>query len=252
MKFRTEPKKCPALVGFTIKGEARLIYCGQWSCEHCRKIISRKWAIRVKTHLQADKDYTGDTWYMLTLTLGSGYKDVFKAFKGLRKLWNRLRMHINRETGSHWQYCAFVEGQPHRDNMPHFHVIMNIAPHGVYGKRGTITKHATHTFAHKLGWGYEADMKAVEGDKASWYVSKYTSKGAGTVPKGFRRVRTSRGWAKLPKDPARMLIVRAKTEQIQDYILRVADITGREMDDLYEAWEIAQERLLDAQAGHID
>lgn len=247
MKFRKQ-EKCPALVGFSIKGEAKLIRCGKWSCPKCRKHIARKWAMRVKIHITDDKAYTGNTWYFLTVTLGRGEKDVYAAYKKLKKLWNRLRMHINRETGKVWQYCAFVEGQPKRDNMPHFHIILNYAPRGCYGKRGKITEHATHDWAWKMGWGYEAKIEPVESDRAAWYVSKYTSKGGVTVPKGFRRVRTSKRWTRLPKDPARYLIVQAKDENLTAYFDRVNCMTGVEMEELHERWEIAQERLEDEQS----
>jgi len=154
-----EKRKCPVLFGFDRNGFAKLIYCGQWSCPDCAKRLSRKWAVRVKLHIQEGEKTGEEKWYMLTLTMGRGEHNPTDAYKKLRKLWNRLRMAINRSNVDfRWQYAAFVEGQPKRRNMPHFHIIMDTLPPAKRNKRGEITKHALHDWAHKMGWGFEADL----------------------------------------------------------------------------------------------
>lgn len=231
MPFSTT-RKCPTLVGFNHEGHCKIIYCGQWSCKHCSKVLARRWANRIRNHITETTRKDGVQWYMLTLTLGSGYKSPELAFTKLKKLWNRLRMAISRAIKIRWQYCAFVEGQPHRQSMPHFHIILNVIPPACIGKKGQVTQHATHNFANRLGWGFEADFGTVTDEKAAWYVAKYVSKGAHIIPRGFRRVRVSRAWLPFVRDPLKRLMVRRKSEALQDYLLRVEDWTNKSIDDL--------------------
>jgi hypothetical protein len=181
---------------------------------------------------------------MLTLTLGRGYHNPTDSYKALRKLWDRLRVAINRSgSGSKWAYAAFVEGQQNRQNMPHFHIIMDVQPPAKRNKKGQITKHALHDWAHKMGWGFECDLGEVTSDKAASYVAKYVSKGSSVIPKGFRRVRVSQGWTKLPKDPARRLLVIQKKESVVEFIVRVSEVTGVEHEILITAYFDAKHDL---------
>jgi hypothetical protein len=179
--------------------------------------------------------YSNQEWWMLTLTLGSGYKDVPRAYKALRGLWDRMRKALSREDAE-WQYCAFVEGQPHRQSMPHLHILLNFCPTACTGKHGTITRHATHGFAHKMGWGFEAELKPVESLQAGDYIAKYLSKGSGIVPKNFRRVRVSREWRKTEKNGKLALFVPARGESLSDFLLRVHNATDIEIETLYTEW----------------
>lgn len=222
-----------------------MIYCGQWACPDCAKRLSKKWAVRVKIHIQKDEKTIGVGWWMLTLTLGRGAKDPVEAYKALRKKWDRLRQAINRSgNAGAWQYAAFVEGQPKRQNMPHFHIIMDVQPPAKRNKKGVITKHAIHNWAHKMGFGFEADLKPVTGAGAAGYVAKYVSKGSGVVPKGFRRVRVSHGWQKLKIDPDKRLIVIKANETLMNYIVRVAEETGLDHNTIVGRYFSAKEKLL--------
>lgn len=247
MKFSTD-RHCPTLIGFTLQGKARIIYCGQWSCPRCSKKLARKWANRVRIHITETTRIDGENWYMLTVTLGSTEKEVAPAYRKLKKLWNRLRMSITRQVKTRWQYCAFVEGQPKRQSMPHFHIILNVIPPKIVGKKGRVTKHAVHNFAHRLGWGFEADFQAVTDDDASYYVSKYVSKGSAVIPRGFRRVRVSRRWTPFPLDPLKRLIVRRQGETLPDFFTRVQELTDTPLDDLYSEWSTATYELGELQS----
>lgn len=238
IKFRRE-RQCPVTLGFTLQGKCKVIYCGQWSCSRCSKLLARRWARRVLLHLRKTTADDGMQWYMLTVTLGSAELDVSRAYQKLKKLWNRLRMSITRQVKIKWQYCAFVEGQPHRQSMPHLHVILNLIPPDCYGKKGKVTQHAVHNFAHALGWGFEANFQAVTDDRASFYVAKYVSKGSRAIPRGFRRVRVSRQWATVPRDPLKKLIVRAYGETLDCYLLRVENLTNTDIQDLLAEYNTA-------------
>lgn len=129
-----------------------------------------------------------------------------------------------------WEYCAFVEGQPKRGGMPHFHIISLIkAP-----KR-------LKDMAMQAGFGHQAKEAVVTSDGAAGYVAKYASKSDEAMPRDFRRVRTSRGWAKLPEYHGMPLIVKARKEFLSEYLLRVSDITGVDLETLQARWVLAHE-----------
>jgi hypothetical protein len=227
-------------------GKAKLIYCGQWSCERCAKRQARRWANRIRKHMALSTSNGGAAWFMLTLTLGGSEREVEPAYRKLKKLWNRLRMAINRQVSGKWQYAAFVEGQPKRKSMPHFHIIIDIIPKQMLNKKGKVTQHNVHNMAHKYGWGFEADFGVISDEKAAWYVSKYVSKGAAVIPRGFRRVRTSQHWTPFDRDPEKRLIVRRSGEALPDYLIRVQEFANVPLDDLHSEWATAVYEL-DAQ-----
>lgn len=88
----------------------------------------------------------------------------------------------------------------------------------------------------ECGFGYQAKEKLIDSPKAANYCAKYASKTNPHTPKGFRRVRASRDWARLPEFEGDPLIVRSKTELLSDYLLRVHWVTGVSMDDLLYVW----------------
>lgn len=94
----------------------------------------------------------------------------------------------------------------------------------------------------QAGFGYQAYEKQLNSLKAASYVSKYASKQSDKMPKGFRRVRASRDWAKLPDYEGKPLYVRSKTESLTDYLLRVNRATGVDMDTLLERWRLGELR----------
>jgi hypothetical protein len=128
-----------------------------------------------------------------------------------------------------WSYCAFVEGQPHRSYMPHFHVV-SMSPCPVRFK----------DFAVQCGFGHQAKEEEITDDQGSWYVAKYASKQSPFTPKGFRRVRTSQDWSKLPDGSWPKLLVRSRNETLLDYLLMVESVTGVSIDLLSDRWEIAR------------
>lgn len=153
------------------------------------------------------------------------------AYKRLPILWKRARMFMQRwvkehgKPGEKWEYLAVVEGQPHRNNMPHFHVISSCkCPIRI------------KDFAVKRGFGYQAKEKPIDGNGAADYVAKYVTKGDAGMPKGFRRCRPSQGWTKLPESLARKLIVPVKGEKLYMFLVRVSDETGLPISAVYSKW----------------
>lgn len=186
------------------------------------KINARHWSWRVNLHLTQN----ALTAYFWTLTLGRKYKTAAQGFAALPGLWDRFRKYMSRlNTGKTWEYCAFVEGQPQRGHMPHFHIISTIK----CPKR-------LKDVAVWSGFGYQAKEIKVTTGKAASYVAKYASKQSPKTPKGFRRVRASLGWAQLPRKDGTAIIVRAQKESLQNYLERVAHETAIPLDDVLQEW----------------
>ena len=225
--------RCIAFYAFNSTGKITPVPCGKWSCEHCAKDNARMWAWRVR--LQLDND--DRQYYFWTFTLGSKYKNAKQGFTALPRLWDGLRKaivrHIQKSTGGmvkKWTYCAFVEGQTKRGNMPHFHVLSSIP-----------SPYRIKDFAVHQGFGYQAKQEKIEGTRAQNYVAKYVSKGNADMPKNFRRCRVSQDWSKLPPYQGSTLYVKSKSESITAFLIRVSDQTGKDIDDLWEQWQWAHE-----------
>lgn len=214
--------KCPYGVAFSVTGECKMLYCGQWSCPRCSKLNARMWSWRVRLHIEA----SGEVWYFMTFTLRPTVPTVRKGYQLLKPLWDLLRKHMKRFAGRRkWEYIAFVEGQRHRGGMPHFHIISNLpAPIRI------------KDFAMKIGFGYQADQSVVNSDKAASYCAKYASKFDDQQPKNLRHVRVSQKWTKLPERDYPAYIVRARGETLDVYLFRVADISGKPIDGLGDAY----------------
>lgn len=233
--MRQKSGKCIAFFGFTSQGKIRAVPCGKWSCEVCRKTNAKMWAWRARIQIEGDPN----TYWCWTFTLGSKYKTPRQGYEALKKLWDNLRTNMRRNyckdaTGKplKWTYLAFVEIQTKKRKMPHFHVLTNIpAPYRI------------KDFAVHMGFGYQAYSDEVTSNQAVHYITKYVSKGDPNMPQGFRRVRTSQNWAKLPPYVGDKLFVKSRNESITDFLLRVSDATNADIDDLWEQWQWAQEDL---------
>lgn len=214
---------CPrGIRAFNANGDVVRMACDQWRCDVCRQVLSYRWARRVRFGL-ALWDGPKRHW---TLTLSGKVKTPGFAFRILDKCWDNLRKTLQRSAGA-WGYAAFVELHPHRTGIAHFHVIsLEDCP-------GRI-----NDVAHHAGFGYKATDTEIDGPGAAQYVSKYTSKQGENMPKGFRRVRLSRGWPDLP-EPAYdvAILVPGRREPLSEYFLRVAVATDISPMDAEARWE---------------
>lgn len=219
--------KCPAFYAFNGNGICVPVPCGQWSCPHCAKHLARLWAWRAKLQVQGCE---GQTYWFWTLTLRGKYHTRAAGFKALPKLWDRFRKAVQRALKAKgipgkWEYLAFVEGQPQRQYMPHFHILSSHK-----------SPRRLKDMAMYAGFGYQAKEKPVNSQKAMYYVAKYASKQAQETPKKFRRVRASQNWAKLPAFEGDPLFVKAYDETLTNYLQRVNDATGVDIDTLKDRW----------------
>jgi hypothetical protein len=234
--------KCPVSIAFNLEAEPILLYCKRWSCPHCARTLAQRWAKRARAVYTVHPDgVIPDQWF-LTLTLSSYYRTADQGFVALPKLWDKTRKAFQRSFKK-WQYLAFVEGQPERDDMPHFHILCAEKPPAKLGKNGTITKHTLHDWAIGLGWGFEVELKPVDSAGAALYVAKYASKQSPVTPAGFRRVRCSRDWPQGPADPIMPIIRRNKGETLGIYVNRVANRTGHTISDVLSNYMQASQKL---------
>lgn len=234
--------KCPVCVAFDEQGHALLLYCKRWTCPHCARVLAQRWAKRALAAFVVHPDGKMPEQWFLTLTLSSYYATTEQGFVGLPKLWDKTRKAFQRSMAN-WQYLAFVEGQPQRGDMPHFHILSAELPPAELGKHRKITKRTLHDWAVGLGWGFEVKLELVDGNLAAFYVAKYASKQSPKTPRGFRRVRCSRDWPKPPDDLVFPVIVRKKGEYRHDYLSRVAVVTGKCMTDLFVEYILANQKL---------
>lgn len=215
--------ECPnAGRAFNEDGELITLACDRWTCEFCGHVLAWRWAERVRFGIDLARPSDPLFW---TLTLPAWVRFPKTGYRLLPDCWARLRQSLRRDLGA-FPYCAFVEGQPHRQYIPHFHVIAFQWP----------TKRLKDLAVH-CGFGFEADIQQVSGPKAAAYVSKYASKQGHEMPKGFRRVRVSQDWPKLPEPLYNKCIIYPQSrESLKAYCRRVASTTGVEYSLIVARW----------------
>lgn len=225
-------RQCPTDIAFTAAGGRPVpLRCGSWNCQSCARFNAHQWA-RVARFGVAHLDNQAYFW---TLTLSGAIRSQQRAYELLPKLWDTLRKKIQRHAGA-WLYIAFVEGQPRRGYMPHFHIL---TPVKAWERLKDI--------AVASGFGYQAKESLIDSDGASDYVAKYASKQGWHAPPNFRRVRCSRSWPKPPDPEMEQYLVRANTETLYGFLDRVARKTYRDTGELYEDYMLCMGRPIDTE-----
>lgn len=214
---------CPVMYAFDKKGHCIPVRCGQWSCPECAKRLARRWASIAGYGVQTKGQGKAYFW---TLTMGRKIKTPKYAYLKLPHMWDSLRKSMQR-IYPEWCYLAFVEGQPKRGNMPHFHII-TLQPSPMPRLKDYVTR---------FGFGFQATEDVIKSRKAYSYVAKYATKQNKDTPKGFRRVRVSRNWPKrLKREKGDSLIVKSKKESLTDYFSRVSRVTGVTIDKIMTSY----------------
>jgi hypothetical protein len=93
--------------------------------------------------------------------------------------------------------------------------------------------------AYASGFGFMATEEVMEGWKAAWYVAKYASKHDPSIPRNFRRCRSSRDWAKLPEIALPAYMVKSRSEHLWEFVARVADATGCDHEQIWGRYRVA-------------
>lgn len=207
---------------FNENGEVISMACDRWNCPVCAKVVAHRYSDRVRYGINLWQPYDAYFW---TLTLPGWVHYPKTGFRLLPGIWDRFRRGMQHKV-SDWHYAAFVECHPHRQLIPHFHVI-SLKPAPLRLK----------DIAVKSGFGYQAWDRQITGRQAAAYVTKYCSKQGYAMPRGFRRVRISQHWPRLP-DPQYDLKVYPilPKETVKAYIRRIANITGKDYPTLLTLW----------------
>jgi hypothetical protein len=207
---------------FNEAGEVIHIACDQWKCDHCGKVLAWRWAQDINYGINLWKPWLAYFW---TLTLPSWVEDAATGYRILPQRWDNFRKRMQRHYGK-WHYAAFVEAHPHRNLIPHFHIIsLQRAPERL------------KDMANHAGFGYQAKDVCINGKMAAAYVSKYTTKGGKGVARHFRRVRVSHDWPRLPEPIYEMQVYPPqKGEAIALYLPRVSGILGIPLEVVRTRW----------------
>lgn len=156
--------------------------CGSWSCPVCSVRNTNYWRY-VAAYGVTQLQETGKPVNFVTVTSHERLKaagTLYVLKQAFPKLRDRVAYH---SPGT--QYLLIPE--QHKDGRWHLHMFTTcMAP-----------KRWWKDNARACGFGYQCDVEQVtNAGKASNYVAKYMAKSlaGATVPKGFRRVRTSQQW----------------------------------------------------------
>jgi len=215
--------KCPSGIrAFNSDGNVQRLACDQWKCDVCRKYLTWRCAKRVWLGVDA---FDGNAYHQV-LTLPGQIKTPAYGFLVLRRAWDNYRKSMQRSLGK-WGYAAFVELHPKRAGIAHFHIIsLAECPQRI------------NDLAAHCGFGWSAHEGIVVGVGAAFEVSKYVSKQGAAMPKGFRRMRLSQGWPKMPDAVSDLIVYpKALAEGFDHYVQRVHCLTGADIPDLFARWE---------------
>lgn len=196
-------KECPnthmTVVGIPKGVESNLVMlyrpsCGTWGCEYCQHTLKNQWGQRIYYGVNVGRTFWGWETSFVTLTSHEKLKTFQATASVWPKVWSKLAPRLRRQYGS-FEYARVPE--MHKDGRLHFHFIMSIEPKKKWLKDN----------ARESGAGYQVDIqKVIDGELASWYVTKYLGKSMSSNHDAFnrlkmRRVSVSRGWPELPQEP---------------------------------------------------
>lgn len=163
--------------------------CGLWSCDKCARENALKWVARAafgtETLLAADYKMG-----FVTVTSRGGNLSPARSVVIFGQAWPKLSRAARKVAGGTLEYFLVPERQ--KNGKIHAHILAS----AMLGQRFWKDK------AYWSGLGYianEQPLTAVGG--AVKYVTKYLTKQITETrwPEGFRRVRVSNGWPKLPE-----------------------------------------------------
>jgi len=161
--------------------------CKLWSCSVCGPINASRWAWRADSGVRQFK-CAGRVEF---ITLTSHERLVAGASLAvLPDAWKKLQERLRRAAKGEY----LIVPEVHKDGRVHLHGLFT---HG-------LPKRWYKDNARACGMGYQVDVQEIRTlGGVSAYVTKYLTKSIiePQFAKGFRRVRTTRGWPKLPEQP---------------------------------------------------
>lgn len=189
--------------------------CNHWDCPRCGQIRAKEEYARM---VEGAKQLTDEKkpLFFWTFTCKGKEVSVKDAESGYltwtNALLNKARNKANR-AGAVWCYVQVTERQ--RRGHPHSHMLTTYCPDDVWpikkGEKTPLGYIAKHDglwsdwyvdAARDAGLGEQVDISAVRTPEAvARYIGKYLFKQTArdTWPKGWKRVRYSQNWPKLPE-----------------------------------------------------
>lgn len=228
-------KNVPYLVGKNEVSKAAVFFkprCKSWHCAACAKTNADLWQMRATV----GADHFIQQGFTVQLVTVTSHERVSRkvAIERLPDNWNRLRNRWQREVG---KPAYFIVGETGNKSAHfHLHLITNLSPGERFWKDA----------ARASGMGYIADESdpLVNASRAGFYCGKYLAKqfSAGLYKKGYRRVRCSNSWPKLPKlprDPNWDFSVVANGEPLSGFIEKLQAQGFRvALADYRSAWSV--------------
>lgn len=197
-------------------GIARLVQgcCNNWTCQRCghtRALHEYGRMVNGAKHLAG----MGESLFFLTFTCRGKEVGLADADAHYLEWTNRLLTNLRtqqKRAGLPWYYAQVTERQ--KRGHPHSHLITTYAPpdaqdcqkgawlpNETYAKHDTLYSFQLEQAAIRAGLGRMVDCSVINHPVAvAVYASKYMFKDAISTawPSGWRRVRYSRSWPKLP------------------------------------------------------
>lgn len=166
--------------------------CGKWTCPECGERNRKTWMHDVMYGVSWYMETQNMEFSLLTLTLSGRNRSRQSSISAWRSVWPRLFSRHYRKYGS----CPYVlVPEMHRNGVVHLHAIVS----------SPTTKRWWKDNCYACGGGYIADFELCRDERrAGAYATKYLGKNLAVHnwPKGYRRIRTSRYWPKVPRSAA--------------------------------------------------
>jgi len=161
--------------------------CKMWSCPVCGKANAWAWAFRAQDGAK-ELHAAGEPVAFVTLTPHEKLTPG-QSWWVMPKAWMKLQARVRRAARGFEYLCV---PELHKSGKVHLHMLTTAG----------LAKRWWKTNGRECGFGYQNDAQEVWSvGGVIGYVEKYLMKGLGDdVPKGTRRVRTSRGWPKNERE----------------------------------------------------
>lgn len=232
--------------------------CNHWDCPRCGQIRAKEEYARI-VHGIHELSAKHDTLYFQTITCRGKEMSRATADEGYLDWTNTLldayRARVKKQGGA-WVYVQVTERQ--KRGHPHSHLLTTFAPPELYvtviekwklvkGERRPVREEVLRSYwmdkaCPRSGLGDQYDISKVRDEAAaSRYVAKYMFKPSNFTadwPKGWRRVRYSQSFPKLPEIKTDAFVLRTYEDWAQlgrkAAVVRPADKDVEE----YAAWKL--------------
>lgn len=157
--------------------------CRRWSCEQCRENLANEWAFAA---FYGAKELQEQSFGLAFITITSHERlSPEMTISVWPSAWRKLYMRVRRKYGA-GEY--FMTSERHKDRRLHVHALVT----------WDIEHNWLKNAARACGLGYMAHVREVDHPlAAAAYASKYLTKFGDVWPRGWRRVRLSRGWPRI-------------------------------------------------------